>query len=197
MEDRSMLRSIVYTSAAWRDIEAQCRAASNRETGWRQLGLRVASDMEACTYVDLVTFAVVGEGPGADATASHFTPDTEFQQAEIDRLVAQHPTWQFVAEGHLHPPSLSVPSGHDIRMAAEMAREPCYRLPNATMPIVIATLQHGHLRLRAFSVNASVEPPEVFEIPVLVDGYPQPELPPSVRMERRSIVGSLIRRFMK
>lgn len=192
-----MLRSITYTSSAWRAIEAQCRAAPDRETGWRQLGIRVATDSPDGTHIDLVTFAVVGEGPNARAGRASFAPDVEYQQAEIDRLTGAQPHWRFLAEGHLHPPYLSTPSAHDVRMAAEMALEPCYGLPNTTMPIVIATLRSGCLCLRAFAVDGGFEPPEVYEIQVLVDGQLPPEPPTPERMLRRSVVGSLLRRLGK
>ncbi len=192
-----MLRSIVIINSVWQSIAAQCHAAGCRETGFRLLGERAISETLAGTVVDLVVFAAVGEGPAAHATAVRFAPDTEYQQAEIDVLVAQHPRWQFLGEGHLHPSSMPVPSQHDIQMAAEMALEPCYRLPNMTMPILIATIVRGQLALRGFAVDATFDPLEVREVPVLVDGWPQPAPQPAARSSHTAArLGSLLRRLI-
>lgn len=191
-----MLRSFNFTNAIWQQVEAQCLAAGGRETGFLLLGVRAMSEADGEVQVDLVALAAIGEGPCAEASAAHFAADTAYQQSQLDQVFAARPGWVFLAEGHLHPPGLSVPSDHDIQMAAQMARDPGYGVPNATMPIVIATITRGRLALRAFAVNGGDEPPKVHEILVLLNGEMPPEPPASERSQRRSIIGSIIRRYV-
>lgn len=192
-----MLRSLTVTHNIWRQVGAQCLAAGGRETGFLLQGVRAVSEANGQVHVDLVALAAIGEGPCADASPAHFAADTAYQQARLDETFAQHPDWVFLAEGHLHPPWMTHPSNHDIEMAAQMARDPGYGVPSVTMPIVIATIQRDCLALRAFAVNARGDQPDVYEILVLVDG----ELPPGPHApqlsQRRSIVGSIIRRFVR
>jgi integrative and conjugative element protein (TIGR02256 family) len=95
------------------------------------MGYRVAESRET------VVTHLIGPGPRAIFKEDSFTPDVDFQQAEIDRLYQGSGRKDtFLGDWHTHPrstPSLSLTDHAAIRA---IAGDPLSRQPNPIMAIL-------------------------------------------------------------
>lgn len=170
-----MYQALIWDQNAFHAFDRLCRLAGNNETGVLLVGHRCVADLLSGMARVLYVVAVIGPGPAARASTVSFTPDRAYQSRVLTGVLLANPHLALLGEGHRHPSFLPTPSGHDIAVAADMARDPDLALEDSTLPIVIATCDRRFgTRTRCFLVRSSSSGPQVSEIAVLIAGSETP-----------------------
>ena len=111
------------------DMAAEAQAALPHETGGLLLGWTSTSD--------IVITHTIGPGPGAEHQPTGFTPDRDWQYAQIDELYAESGrTLQYLGDWHTHPDGLPRPSALDVSLLRKIATTPESRCPRPVMGIL-------------------------------------------------------------
>lgn len=88
-------------------------------------------------YSEAVVSHVVHAGPGADHRRSGMTPDTNFQEAELDRIFAETARGSYyLGDWHSHPGMGAVPSPTDRRTLRRIALHQAALAPQPLMLIL-------------------------------------------------------------
>jgi integrative and conjugative element protein (TIGR02256 family) len=95
---------------------------------------------------ELVITDVIGPGPNAKHTTTAFSPDLEFQHAEIARCYQQsNRLHTYVADWHTHPDGPPALSNKDKRVLMKIARCADARLPKPAMVLLAGGFDHWNL----------------------------------------------------
>lgn len=107
----------------------EAHAALPHETGGLLLGFS--------SETDIVIIHSVGPGPDAEHRPTSFTPDRDWQYAQIDTLYEESgQTLQYLGDWHTHPGGTSQPSDLDIDLLHDIATTPESRCPRPIMGIL-------------------------------------------------------------
>lgn len=97
---------------------------------------------------------LVGPGPEAIHSTSHFLPDPEYHVAEMRRIHhASNGGRMYLGDWHTHPRGPSVLSPLDRRTLRAIARSPEAQCPRPLM--LLAAQEGGHWQLHAFTLTGS------------------------------------------
>ena len=118
------------------DVVAQAQDHTPLETGGILLGY-VASTGTPDAAGDVVVIDALGPGPQAEHDGRMFTPDHDWQVAELAKRYARSDgVAGYVGDWHSHPHGTAVPSRQDLRTLRTIARHPAARLAVPTMLII-------------------------------------------------------------
>lgn len=163
-----MRSRLVIARRAFAMIVSDCLAHPATETGGILVGRKLGDDFA-------VPF-VVGGGPKAIRRRTGFTPDSEWQQHQLQYLFDRF-GFDYVGDYHRHPGHVELPSAIDLATAQEIVTSSEWSKPEAVFPIT--TIQDGTVRIRAFRLSRSDS--DFVEIPVVV-------VPDSDRRVRRLLL---------
>lgn len=86
---------------------------------------------------DIVITRAVGPGPRALHRPTNFTPDRDWQYAQIDKFYEESGrTLEYLGDWHTHPGGLPYPSDLDIELLRDIASTPESRCPRPIMGIL-------------------------------------------------------------
>jgi integrative and conjugative element protein (TIGR02256 family) len=146
---------LVISRRAFAMLSADCLRYRTTETGGILVGKKVGSDF-------VVPFVIDG-GPRASRSRSGFTPDSDWQQHQLDYLFHRF-RLDYVGDHHRHPGRFERPSAIDLATAKRVVTEPAWDKAEAVFPI--ATIQSGIVRMRAFLMRRDSD--DFDEIPLAV-----------------------------
>lgn len=108
-------------------------------------GLETGGILVGCWLEDDTVYLVgaTGSGPRAEHAQYSFAVDTDFANAELNRIRQSYPGSDYVGEWHKHPAILERPSQGDLMTARELLADPDYpvRLIN---PIITVKNRQAH-----------------------------------------------------
>ena len=110
-------------------------ASKHIETGGILLGYRTSDGKYVITRI-------TGPGPKAVRTATRFEKDTEYCQAEIEKIFIElRDKGLYLGEWHYHATGGNSPSGTDIKSLTEIAAQKNYRIDKPIMIILSPALE--------------------------------------------------------
>lgn len=134
-----MRSQLIMSRRAFAMLTADCLRYHTTETGGILVGKKVGAAF-------VVPFVIDG-GPMASRSRTGFTPDSAWQQHQLDYLFNRF-ALDYVGDHHRHPSRFEHPSAIDLATATRVVTEPEWDKVEAVFPI--ATIQSGVVRMRAF-----------------------------------------------
>jgi integrative and conjugative element protein (TIGR02256 family) len=119
-----------------------------RHTGIETGGVVIGAPLDEHTVLVL---AATGPGPNAEHYGAEYALDVAYAQNQLALYHRRYPTADYVGEWHRHPDSLPVPSGGDWTTAAQILRDPAYKVDALINPIVV--LPGGEFQIRFFYLH--------------------------------------------
>jgi hypothetical protein len=130
------------------------------ETGVALLGARRAGYRTA--------LYAIGPGPEAIRSAGLFEPDIDYLNVEIRRLVAEHPSLEWIGSLHVHPFGMSQLSGTDRSTLAKILGNTDLRFPDFVAGII--QRQRSRLAIYPYLIHANDQFPWLLPVEIHSNG---------------------------